>query len=132
MSAKGKPGPKPRPLAERFWSKVDRTGGPESCWTWRGGVNRVSGYGQFRINPRETPGRTTHAYVHRIAFALTGGVIAPGEVVDHWKCVPSNPLCCNPAHLRAVAPDVNNIDGADRRWAWRIARAQQLPLPEHP
>lgn len=121
-------GPKPRPLAERFWEKVDRSGGPDACWPWTGGLNKLSGYGQFRINPKETPGRTTHAYVHRIAFVLCGGVLPDGYVVDHWKCQQPEPRCCNPDHLRAVPPDVNNRDGGDRRWRDRIDAARQLPL----
>ena len=31
-------GPKPRPVAERFWRLVDRLGSDE-CWLWRGGKN---------------------------------------------------------------------------------------------
>ena len=30
---------------QRFWSKVDRSGGPESCWLWVAGKSH--GYGAF-------------------------------------------------------------------------------------
>lgn len=40
------------PLAERFWPKVDKSGGPDACWPWLGGING-DGYGFIR--DREGP-----------------------------------------------------------------------------
>lgn len=25
---------------ERFWSKVDTSGGPDACWEWQGGTRK--------------------------------------------------------------------------------------------
>lgn len=73
---------------DRFWAKVDRSGGPESCWLWTAGM-RVRNYGGFRI------GRKWHL-AHRIAWELTHGSIPEGLCVCH-HC--DNPTCCNPSHL---------------------------------
>lgn len=75
-----------RPLAERFWSKVDRTGGPDACWPWTGSRIR-QGYGRINIDG-------ALVLTHRVAFFLA---------FERWpacalhKC--DNPPCCNPSHL---------------------------------
>lgn len=73
---------------ERFWSKVDRSGGPDSCWEWRGS-RKEKGYGQYAL-----PGVTLRA--HRVAWVLTNGPIPDGIIACH-HC--DNPPCCNPAHV---------------------------------
>jgi hypothetical protein len=84
----------------RFWSKVDRSGGPDACWNWQactvaGNPDRgIKGYGVFHVR-----GTTrTHAYAHRTAWELANGPIPAGLFICH-HC--DNPLCCNPAHLFA-------------------------------
>lgn len=32
-------------LAERFWTRVDRSGTGEACWPWQGYVSPTTGYG---------------------------------------------------------------------------------------
>src|SRR5687767_7716007 len=34
------------PCLERFWAKIDKSNGAESCWIWLAGVDS-SGYGTF-------------------------------------------------------------------------------------
>ncbi len=75
-----------RPIAERFWCKVDKSG---SCWNWTASLNS-KGYGQLMM----TGGRPSLA--HRIAWELTNGPIDGGVHVLH-RC--DNPLCVNPDHL---------------------------------
>jgi hypothetical protein len=74
-----------RPIAERFWPKVDKSG---ECWIWRGAKNR-NGYGTFMLGEFQ-------ARAHRVAYELTYGPILDRLMVCH-HC--DNPPCCNPAHL---------------------------------
>ena len=94
-------GPKPKPIHERFWSKVCRGQG---CWEWIG--MRSNGYGRFRIN---NPRRKELA--HRMAWILTYGSIPDGMVIRH-KC--DNTGCCNPDHLEIGTQSDNMKDMWER------------------
>ncbi len=74
--------------AERFWAKVDRSGGPEACWPWTGALN-PDGYGNVGSVSR-------YWKAHRRAWTLANGPIPAGKHVLH-SC--DNPPCCNPDHL---------------------------------
>jgi hypothetical protein len=129
-------GPKPRPVAERFWALVDRSG---ECWEWRGG-RYLNGYGRFRLN---NPRRMTGA--HRVAYELTHGPVPDGLLVLHG-C--DNRACCRPDHLRVgtagdnirdalsrgrvkVGPDHHIHHRVVRRFpgGW-FARTQETAIPE--
>jgi len=73
---------------ERFWEKVDKSGGPDACWPWKAGT--VHGYGQFAL----ADGRSGRA--HRVAYELVKGPIPAGLDVLH-DC--DFPPCCNASHL---------------------------------
>jgi hypothetical protein len=75
---------------ERFWSKVDRSGGPDACWPWVGRRNK-HGYGAFDL----WKGGRVHVQAHRAAFFLHYG--AYPEPCGLHRC--DNPPCCNPAHI---------------------------------
>lgn len=91
-----------RPIADRFWAKVDK-GSPTSCWPWVGGTAR--GYGQLGI------GSDKWVRAHRLSYELHHGAIAPGLVVRH-KC--DNKLCVNPDHLELGSQGDNVRDTYDR------------------
>ena len=95
-------GPKPRPVVDRFWAKVDKNG-PNGCWLWMG--SRTSnGYG--RIKPEG--GGSTNLVAHRFSFSLVHGEIPPEMDLDHL-C--RNPPCVNPDHLEVVTTQMNLLRG---------------------
>lgn len=73
---------------EKFWERVDQSGGPDACWLWMGPQTH-QGYG------RSTNGKQPH----RIAWVLVGRELIPGLTLDHL-C--RNRLCVNPIHLEQV------------------------------
>ena len=83
-----KPGPKPIPLADRFWPKVDKRGA-DDCWPWTASLG-TRGYGQIGHKAGKPKG------AHRVAYELAVGPIPTALFVLH-TC--DNPACCNPAHL---------------------------------
>lgn len=76
---------------ERFWEKVDVSGGPEACWNWTASI-KPNGYGQFGIGGKPV-------YAHRFSYELVNGSIPDGLEIDHL-C--ANRACVNPAHLEVV------------------------------
>lgn len=89
----------------RFWSKVAIPSAPrheKMCWPWT--ASTAKGYGQIKI-----AGRPLRA--HRVDHEIANGPLAPGEHVLH-SC--DNPLCCNPAHLRAGTHAENMAEKVSR------------------
>lgn len=93
--------------AERFWSKVDRSG---DCWLWLGYV-RSDGYGQCYT-------REGNRLAHRVAYMLDGRDLDPALTLDHLCRRRS---CVNPNHLEQVTAEVNTARGD----AGRARAAQQ-------
>src|SRR3990167_4627906 len=87
-------------LPDRFWSKVDRSGGPEACWPWTAYCD-PAGYGRYGRN-----GKSERAY--RLTYIDTVGPIESGLHLDHL-C--RNRRCVNPAHLEPVTPRLNVLRG---------------------
>lgn len=104
-----KPGPKPKPLATRFWPKVDMSGGANACWPWTGSL-LPNGYGAIQAGGDGTNKPPLKA--HRVAWALSNGVdpvtMPTSLVVRHVKC--RNKPCCNPDHLTNGTTQDNNHD----------------------
>lgn len=86
---------KPTPLAERFWTKVDMSGGPDACWPWLGG--RIStGYGQVWVNGETRQATHAAVFLSTGMWPKRGRRLAERDAVRH-TC--DNPPCVNPAHL---------------------------------
>ena len=102
-----------RPVAERFWEKVDFPAYENACWEWNAHRNR-KGYGQFNFR-----GISTHA--HRVSWILWNSEIPEGKQVLH-HC--DNPSCCNPHHL-FIGTNADNV--ADRHAKGRSGTTMGKP-----
>jgi len=96
---------KMKPLAERFWSKVNKNG-PNGCWIFTGHIGG-RGYGTIWDGAKV---RTAH----QISWELTRGERPGGFVLDH---ICRNRECCNPDHLRLVTPRQNAVENNDSPFA---------------
>ncbi len=85
-----------RPVAERFWAKVELT---EDCWVWTGHLRR--GYGTLMQDGRD-------GSAHRFAYESFVGPIPEGLEIDHL-C--RNRACVNPAHMEPVSRRENILRG---------------------
>lgn len=103
-----------RPLADRFWEKVNRDGplsehrpdlGP--CWLWTGAKDS-NGYGLIQTGRYSTAGNRVPEYAHRVSVRLTGEAIPEGLVLDHL-C--RTTCCVRPSHLEAVTERENILRG---------------------
>ena len=86
-----------------FWSKVDRSEGPDACWPWLAGGS--DGYGIMRL---AVPRRTARA--HRLAYELAVGMVPAGLLVRHL-C--HTKRCCNPRHLAVGTARDNKADDVE-------------------
>ena len=99
-------------MVERFWALVDRSGGEDICWPWKGPV-RADGYGTFNVGVRRE-------LAHRLALELSGVQISADSIAMQ---VCANRLCCHPhrAHVRI---------GTRAELMTRRSRLRRVPRPE--
>lgn len=101
-------GPKPKSVAERFWSKVVKSA---ECWLWNGTKNN-HGYGMLLDGPGKR-------LAHRISWELHFGSIPHRQNVLH-RC--DNPACVRPEHLFLGSMQANSVDMYKKgRWGNQYA-----------
>lgn len=108
MPRKGK---RPRPVADRFWERVEVADSDE-CWEWQGSCF-PKGYGQMWVGPK---GSGTMCRTHRLSWWMHRGPIPDGLKILH-HC--DNPPCVNPSHLFLGTNDDNMEDMVSKgrsRW----------------
>jgi hypothetical protein len=93
---------RPRPIEERFWTKVDTSSGDNGCWLWMA-LKSEKGYGLLWAGSG-----SKCLKAHRVAYELMVGPIPEGLQLDHL-C--RNPGCVNPAHLEPVSNRENTLRG---------------------
>lgn len=84
---------------ERFWCRVDKSGGEDACWPWLG-PRFGGGYGQVYFHGR---GQGAHRVAHLLG---NGGLDSTLKVLHHCD----NPPCCNPKHLFVGTAKDNSTD----------------------
>lgn len=95
-------------MLERFWAKVDTSGGPDACWLWTGA--RTRGHGELTVGIQG--GRLMMEAAHRLAYQLHHREqIPPGLTIDHLCRVRH---CVNPRHLEVVTLRENTLRGEGR------------------
>lgn len=104
----------PTTLEQRFWGKVDISGGPTACWNWKASLD-PGGYGAFGVG-----GKKVNA--HRFAFILENGY-TPSGLVCH-SC--DNRACCNPRHLSEGTYKSNMRECVERGRHPRLSTRQKL------
>lgn len=107
--------------ADRFWSLVDTSGGPDACWPWTRSVT-TDGYGRFFCRG-EGERRS-----HRLAWTLTNHAPIPRDKQVCHAC--DNPRCCNPKHLWIGTMLDNNRDKAAKGRAHRGNKHHNTHLTE--
>ena len=100
----------------RFWTKF-QVGG-DGCWLWTAGTFE-GGYGRFELGGK-------YVFAHRLAFALTHGVVPAGVVVRHSCDVPR---CVRVSHL-LLGTQLDNIQDTKTRGRLRNSRLASRTIPD--
>jgi hypothetical protein len=114
-----------RPLEDRFWEKVDKSG---DCWLWTGARDQ-HGYGSLSVahEGRERR-RSVPVKASRVSWQIHNGPIPAGMWVLH-RC--DNPPCVRPDHL-FLGTQLDNMRDASAKGRLNVPRPRRCPRCEVP
>lgn len=82
---------------ERFWNNIDKSGGEDACWLWKG--IDLDMYGRFRWNKKSHNSHALAYFFHHKKWTV------------NWTLhTCDTPACCNPKHLYDGTPKQNAQD----------------------
>jgi len=95
-------------VRRRFWSRVDKSGGPDACWPYTGSLTPA---GYASTCKRLHPSRMGHRFAYESEYG-------PLPVLGVDGCIETpcimhicdNPACQNPRHLRCATHRENMLD----------------------
>jgi len=108
------------PVEQRYWSKIDTSGGPDACWPWTASRDR-DGYGGLFFDGTYLPnGRGHYVRAMRWGYEHLVAPIPEGHGVLH-HC--DNLPCMNPRHwfTGTNADNMADRDAKGRHGGWKTA-----------
>ena len=105
-------------FGERFWTWVDKSGGPDACWPWMGKRHSEDGYGRYRFQKK-------YHTAHRYALWSAVGDAPDGKPFALHSC--DYQPCCNPAHLR-WGSNQDNVDDKVARGRTRNGTGKRIDV----
>jgi hypothetical protein len=108
--------PEAQTLLSRLGAQTTVT---DSCWLWTGYKRNALGHGALSVHDRPV-------WVHRLAYALTYGPIAPDAVICHRCDVPA---CVRPDHL-FIGTQADNVADMERKGRARKVALQGEAHPQ--
>lgn len=129
--------PSHRPMIERFWARVDKTGpipfahpdheGLGACWIFRirnGEESRARASIAYDFHHLLPPGAPKRILVNRYSYEIHFGPIPDGQMVRH-KCDNGHLNCVNPGHLE-LGTQAQNVQDHHRRGGVKRGHYERL------
>lgn len=104
----------------RFWSKVDKSGGPDACWPYSG-ARMPKGYGVFRFT-------WGNELSHRVSWSISNARPPKDGLLICHSC--DHPWCCNPAHLWQGTDADNVADMCAKGRHYSMTNPERIPRGE--
>ncbi len=112
--------PYPAALLEKITSRIDTSGGPDTCHPWTGGTSRK----RKQLSPQPVVTLRKEGFNPRRVLREIA-LDAKLETAQRVRDTCGDTLCCNPAHLKGgtlvdrLEAQVDKSGGAEACWPWQ-------------